>query len=86
MRKNECERLIAEYILWLKEGLRVNELETCCEIATPFLDRHNDEIEIYVERRDGVIILTDDGYTISDLAATGMNFETEKRKPEPRPL
>lgn len=80
MKKNECERLIAEYISWLKEGLRVNELETCCHISTPFLDRHNDEIEIYVEKRDGSIVLTDDGYTIADLEATGMNFETEKRK------
>ena len=80
MRKIECERLIAEYIDWLKEGLRVNELETCCQISTPFLDRHNDEIEIYVEKRNGGIVLTDDGYTIADLEATGMNFETEKRK------
>jgi hypothetical protein len=80
MKKNECELLIAEYIGWLKEGLRVSELETCCQIATPFLDRHNDEIEIYVEKRNGAIVLTDDGYTIADLEATGMNFETEKRK------
>jgi hypothetical protein len=80
MRKNECEHLIAEYIRWLKEGLRVSELETCCQIATPFLDRHNDEIEIYVEKRNGSIVLTDDGYTISDLESAGMSFETEKRK------
>jgi hypothetical protein len=80
MKKNECELLIADYIGWLKEGLRVSELETCCQIATPFLDRHNDEIEIYVEKRNGAIVLTDDGYTIADLEATGMNFETEKRK------
>jgi hypothetical protein len=80
MKKNECESLIAEYIHWLKEGLRVSELEQCCQIATPFLDRHNDEIEIYIEKRNGSIILTDDGYTIADLESTGMNFETEKRK------
>jgi hypothetical protein len=80
MKKNECERLIAEYLGWLKQGLRVNELEACCQISTPFLDRHNDEIEIYVEKRSGGIVLTDDGYTIADLEATGMSFETEKRK------
>jgi hypothetical protein len=80
MKKNECERLIAEYLGWLKQGLRVSEMETCCQISTPFLDRHNDEIEIYVEKRNGGLVLTDDGYTIADLEATGMSFETEKRK------
>ena len=80
MRKTECERLIADYLRWLKEGLRIRELDTCCQIATPFLDRHNDEIEIYVERRNSGLVLTDDGYTVGDLEATGMSFETEKRK------
>jgi hypothetical protein len=80
MNKVECERLIGDYLRWLKEGLRVNELETSCQIATPFLDRHNDEIEIYVEKRNGGFVLTDDGYTVSDLEAGGMTFETEKRK------
>ena len=80
MRKNECERLIAEYLGWLKQGLRVNEMDAGCRISTPFLDRHNDEIEIYVEKRNGGLVLTDDGYTIADLEATGMSFETDKRK------
>lgn len=80
MNRTECERLIGDYLRWLKQGLRVSELETSCKIATPFLDRHNDEIEIYVEKRNGGILLTDDGYTLSDLEASGMTFSTEKRK------
>jgi hypothetical protein len=80
MNRTDCERLISEYLRWLKEGLRVSELEHSCRVATPFLDRHNDEIEIYVERHNGGLLLTDDGYTIGDLAATGMAFTTEKRK------
>src|SRR5208337_3151285 len=68
------ERLISDYLRWLREGLRVSEHESSCRIATPFLDRHNDEIEIYVERRDGGFLLTDDGYTIADLRASGMAF------------
>jgi len=86
MRKNECERLISEYLGWLKQGLRVNEMEACCRISTPFLDRHNDEIEIYVEKRNGGLVLTDDGYTIADLEAAGMSFETEKRKTHLQPI
>src|SRR5207302_432492 len=68
MNRAECERLIADYLRWLKEGLQVSELEGSCRIATPFVDRHNDEIEIYVEKRNGGLLLTDDGYTIADLA------------------
>jgi hypothetical protein len=44
------------------------------------LDRHNDEVEIYVEKQNGGLLLTDDGYTISDLAASGMTFSTDKRR------
>jgi hypothetical protein len=72
--------MIGDYLRWLKEGLRVSELEGSCKIATPFLDRHNDEIEIYVEKKNGGILLTDDGYTIADLQAAGMTFSTDKRK------
>jgi hypothetical protein len=80
MNRAECERLIADYLRWLKQGLEVSELEGSCRIATPFVDRHNDEIEIYVEKRNGGMHLTDDGYTLADLAASGMTFNTEKRR------
>ncbi len=76
----ECQRLVDEYIRWLKEELRVTELDGSCQISTPFLDRHNDAIEIYVEKKDGSLRLTDDSYTIRDLRASGMEFTTEKRK------
>jgi hypothetical protein len=80
MNRAECERLISDYLRWLKEGLRVDQLDRSCKIATPFVDRHNDEIEIYIEKRNGGLLLTDDGYTIADLAASGMTFSTDKRK------
>lgn len=80
MRRVDCERLIADYLKWLKEGLRITELEGSCKIATPFLDRHNDELEIYVEKRNGGLLLTDDGYTISDLESSGMTMSTDKRR------
>lgn len=80
MTRAECERLIGDYLRWLKEGLEIRELERSCKIATPFLDRHNDEIEIYIQKNNGQLLLTDDGYTIGDLAACGMTFSTDKRK------
>lgn len=80
MNRTECEHLIAAYLRWLKDGLRISEVEGSCRIATPFVDRHNDEIEIFVEKHNGNLLLTDDGYTLSDLASSGMAFTTEKRK------
>lgn len=76
----ECRRLIDAYLQWLKEELQVTERDDVCEISTPFLDRHNDAITIYVEQKNGSIRLTDDGETVRDLRASGMEFRTEKRR------
>ncbi len=76
----ECKQLVNAYLSWLKEELRIGQLESSCVISTPFLDRHNDEIEIYVEKRGGVIWLTDDGYTLNDLRHSSLLLDTEKRE------
>ena len=80
MNRAECRRLIEAYLRWLKEELQVTERDDVCEISTPFLDRHNDAITIYVEQRNGSLRLTDDGDTIRDLRSSGMEFKTEKRR------
>lgn len=80
MTRAECQQFVNEYVNWLKQELRATPLDGSCQISTPFLDRHNDAIEIYVEKKDGSLRLTDDGYTIRDLRASGMEFTTEKRK------
>lgn len=49
------------------------------EITTPFLDRHNDYIQIYARRRDDRWELTDDGYTLLDLESSGCDVTTKKR-------
>lgn len=72
--------MIDEYLEWLKNGLSGKSLDSGCEITTPFLDRHNDHLQIYVQRNNGKVVLTDDGYTIGDLVQTGMDFGTPKRK------
>ncbi len=49
------------------------------EITTPFLDRHNDYIQIYARQRDEQWELTDDGYTLLDLQASGCDVSSKKR-------
>lgn len=80
MNKADCQRLIDEYLHWLKQELTLTEHDGSCQISTPFLDRHNDAIDIFVEKKNGTLRLTDDGYTIRDLRASDMEFTTAKRK------
>jgi hypothetical protein len=76
----ECKQLVNGYVSWLKEELRIGQLDSSCVISTPFLDRHNDEIEIYVEKRGDAIWLTDDGYTLNDLRHSSVALDTDKRQ------
>lgn len=80
MSRKDCERLIDEYMRWLRQQVEISEIDDICQISTPFLDRHNDAIEIYVERKNGHLVLTDDGHTVRDLRASGLEFNTPKRR------
>ena len=77
---NACAELIDKYV----RCLRLFEARACeggCIVSTPFLDRHNDAVEVFVEQRDNdQLWLTDDGYTIADLRSSGMEFTTPKRR------
>jgi len=50
------------------------------EITTPYLDRHNDVLQIYARRQNGGYLLTDDSYTIHDLESSGCTLNTVKRQ------
>lgn len=78
---DQTHKLVIEaYITWLREGLSVAQLEKACELTTPFLDRHNDHIQIYVIKKNGKIVLSDNGYILSDLRTSGLDMNTPKRK------
>jgi len=77
----EIERLLAEYRAWLKDKTAVREVNGAwIEITTPYLDRHNDAIQIYTRRDCEGYVLSDDSYTIHDLEASGCSLNTEKRR------
>lgn len=72
---------IDAYFEWLRERTKLRDLSSgWTEITTPYLDRHNDYIQIYGRRHNGAIELTDDGYTINDLENSGCELKTGKRK------
>ncbi|MHB8984095.1 MAG: DUF1829 domain-containing protein, partial [Carboxydocellales bacterium] len=71
---------INSYIDWLKSKINLKEVNGYYEITTPFLDRHNDHLQIYVKQTGNKIFLTDDGYTISDLVLSGCDVSSQRRK------
>ncbi|OEG71791.1 hypothetical protein ATZ36_12720 [Candidatus Endomicrobiellum trichonymphae] len=50
------------------------------EITTPYIDRHNDYIQIYIKKSKGSFILTDYGYTVDDLLLPGVRVRFTKEK------
>jgi hypothetical protein len=77
----DIERLLNDYRAWLKDKTTLRQVNgSWVEITTPYLDRHNDALQIYARTENGGYILTDDSYTIHDLEASGCNLNTEKRQ------
>jgi hypothetical protein len=76
----EIQQLLDDYVSWLKDRTLLRQIDQWVEITTPYLDRHNDYIQIYARKSNGGYTLTDDGYTISDLEQTGCKLNSPKRQ------
>lgn len=75
------EGLLSDYRAWLKDKTTLREVNGAwVEITTPYLDRHNDALQIYARADNGGYILTDDSYIVRDLEASGCNLDSDKRK------
>jgi hypothetical protein len=68
------------YVAWLRDKTTLRALGDFVEITTPYLDRHNDYLQIYAKRSDGHYLLTDDGYVIDDLRISGCKLESKRRQ------
>lgn len=76
----EIEGLMDAYHAWLRDKTVLRQIDQWTEITTPYLDRHNDYLQIYAKRANGGFVLTDDGYTIDDLEQSGCKLESRKRQ------
>lgn len=76
----DIQRLMDAYHAWLRDKSVLRQVDQWVEITTPYLDRHNDYIQIYAKRSNGGFLLTDDGYTIDDLEQGGCKLESRKRQ------
>lgn len=76
----EVQNLIDEYTKWLRDKTILREMGDWVEITTPYLDRHNDYIQIYAKRENGGFVLTDDSNTIEDLVSSGCKLDNQRRQ------
>ena len=72
---DNVEDLVNRYIRWLKSKTILRQVdEEWVEIETPYVDRHNDFISVYIRQENNVYELNDGGYTIGDLKMSGYSF------------
>ena len=76
----EIQKDIDNYYKWLKDRTILKEINDWVEITTPFLDRHNDFIQIYTKKDGDNYILSDDSYTINDLESCGLDINSSEKR------
>ncbi len=76
----DIQALVERYSAWLKDRTSLRETGDWIEITTPYLDRHNDYLQIYVKRANGGFVLTDGGYVLDDLELSGCRIDSQKRQ------
>ena len=76
----DIQNLINRYIVWLKDKTKLRQVEDWVEITTPYLDRHNDFLQIFAKKENSGFVITDDGYIITDLENSGCKLESPKRQ------
>jgi len=72
----DIQKMINDYTVWLRKEITTAAFGEYAELTTPYLDRFNDYMQIYIKQNeDGIITITDDGYIIGSLISSGMTFE-----------
>lgn len=72
--------LAREYLKWLKERITAFHHGETGILSTPFLDPFHDGIQIYLESKNGEILLHDGGNTLDNLQSLGVTIEDSERR------
>ena len=78
----DAEKLRKRHIEWYNQNTSYENLnDDVVAIDVPFLDSFSDEIEMFaVGQKDGLIKLTDDGWTLDNLLSRGVDINRSKRR------
>jgi Domain of unknown function DUF1829/Domain of unknown function DUF1828 len=77
---SEIDRLIEGYWRWLRERSSLKQINDWTEITTPYLDRHNDYLQIYARKEGKNYIISDGGDTLADLEQCGCAIASPNRQ------
>lgn len=79
----DIQNMIKEYTDWLYSGFVATKVGEYYEISTPYLDRYNDHMQIYVKQNsNGTYLLTDDGYILNNLKSAGVIISRSPKRKE----
>ncbi|MCU1364286.1 MAG: protein of unknown function DUF1828/Domain of unknown function [Acidimicrobiaceae bacterium] len=77
----ELKSLVDSYVAWLRRGISAAGItDDVMELSTPFMDRHNDHLQIYAKRAGDTYTLSDEGETVSDLSSSGVDVNQPRRR------
>lgn len=66
-----------KYFSWLKDKTTISKADgEWLMVTTPFLDRHNDCIQLCLKKESGGWLITDDGQAFESLGATLFAWES----------
>lgn len=74
------DKLLDGSYKWLRDKTAWKRLGDWVEITTPYLDRHNDYIQLYLKKDANGYTLTDDSDTIDDLEQSGYSLDSRTRQ------
>src|SRR4051812_17099068 len=75
-----ADLLIDGYWRFLRDKTVLRQVDDWTEITTPYLDRHNDYIQLYMRKDASGYIITDGGDTLLDLEQSGCAIDSPKRQ------
>ncbi len=79
----DMQNMIKDYTDWLNKEFIVNRVGEYYELNTPYLDRYNDHLQIYVKQNpNGSFLLTDDGYILQNLRLSGVLLSRSPKRRE----
>lgn len=78
----DAEHLRRQHLEWYNENTSFENInDNIVAIDVPFLDNFSDEIEMFaVGEKNGMIKLTDDGWTLDNLFSRGIDINRSKKR------
>lgn len=76
------EELKKTYFDWITKSISLSKFKNFIEIETPFLDMHNDHINLLFIKGEKDYLLSDDGYILNELEILNLPVTSTNRRKE----